>query len=89
MLLFKCKKCNNKWKKLKNIATIKSKNHIYHSNTVIVYNKKCKKRYKTKFVYCFEDCNNIYKIKVIKYVKCEQINYKVRMRIYCKNKINH
>lgn len=84
MLPFKCKKCSNKWKKLKNIATIQSGNQIYKSNTVIVYNKVCKKCYKTKAIYYCEDCSNKYKIKIIKYVRCEQINYKICIMVYCK-----
>lgn len=84
LLPFKCKKYSTKWKKLKNVAIICSKNQEYKSNTVIVYNKKCKKCYKTKVIYCCEDCNNIYRIKVIKYVKCEQIYYKICIMIYCK-----
>ena len=84
-LLFKCKKSNKKWKKIKNVATVQNKNQIYKSNTVIVYNTICKKCYKTKAIYNYEDCNNIYRIKIIKYEKCEQINYKISIIIYCKN----
>lgn len=82
---FKCRKFSEKWKKLKNVAIVNSKNQIYKSNIVTVYNKICKKCYKTKAVYCYEDCNNIYKIKVIKYTRCEEVNYKICIKAYCKS----
>lgn len=52
---------------------------------VTVYNKICKKCYKTKATYFCEDYNNIYKIKIIKYIKCDEINYKICIVIYCKS----
>ena len=70
---------------MKNVAFVESKNKIYKSNQVTVYNKKCRKCYKTKVVYYCEDCNNIYKIKAIKYDNCEEINYKIIIKGYCKS----
>lgn len=84
-LPFKCRKCNRKWKVLKNVAIVQSKNQRYKSNTVIVYNKVCRKCYKTKVIYWCEDCDYIYKIKAIKYVRCDQINYKICIKGFCKS----
>ena len=83
-LLFKCKKYRNNWKELKNIAIITCENKIYKSNIVTVYNKKCKKCCKTKLVYYCNNDEKIGRIKVVKYVRCEQVNYKICMWFYCK-----
>ena len=85
-LRFKCKKCNNNWKVLKNVAIVTSNCKSYKSNKVIVKNKcrekKCKKKCKSKAAYCYKDCmNNVYKIRVKKCKSCHKIEYKINITV--------
>lgn len=67
---------------MKNIATVTSNGKSYKSNKVIVSNKCRKKKCKSKAIYCYEDCVNIYKIAV---KKCKSyrnnIEYKINVKI--------
>ena len=76
-LPFKCKKFSNKWKSLENIAILECGGRFYKSNKVIVYNKKCKNKWKSKILFCDQNCDFKYKIKVFKYCKNCVISYKI------------
>ena len=80
-LRFKCKKCNNNWKLLENVAIVTSNCKSYKSNKVIVKNKcrkrKCKNKCKSKVTYCYKGC--VYKISVKKCKSRNNIEYKIKI----------
>ena len=81
---FKCRKSRKNWKELRNIAEIESNGKIYKSNTVTVFNKKCKSKCKEKIIYYGENCNCKYRIKVKKCLIDFKESYKVSITIYNK-----
>lgn len=79
-LRFKCRKCNNNWKFLENVAIVTSNCKSFKSNKVIVKNKCRKKKCKSKATYCYKDCmNNICRINVKKCESCCDIEYKINI----------
>ena len=84
-LRFKCKKCNNNWRILENVAILTSNCKSYKSNKVIVNNKCREKKCKSKAIYCYEDCKNIYKIAFRKCKSCHGTKYKINITIQSKN----
>lgn len=85
LLRFKCKKCSNNWKYLKNVAFIKVCDKCYKSNVVTTYNACYGKKYKLKISFAYEDCNNIYKVKMIKIFNHGKTYFKIYIKICSKH----